>query len=378
MQGIKTSLCTYISRVVDARLSAKTSDASSVSNSFNFLEEKNGTGLLFILRYPSELALDSKTYYELYQTIAPAISSVRTLIRTLTFQLVTIDEMPLEMSQGFFFPWRIGRAKRIVGFSEEIFSTYNFDKSIPLMDGMEVARRATTYLITGNTGSGKTEAFKYLVRTFSKTKNLSKTKNAQIIIFDAKKGATSRWAKRNNPNIELVLPQDGDRPEDYIPRCNAKLSEIITEMNSRQNMLFEGNTKISTTAEDLDVAPIWVCFEEIEALTLGMSPRSTQVQDLYRLLTQIALLGRESLVGLMITSQIARNDVIPIPIRSQMLVKILLGIIDSNSTTYLFGDLTEDIPLPLGGPGSGIVSINDGEHFGIEPIEMPTILEDLQ
>ena len=63
MQGIKTSLCTYISRVVDARLSAKTSDASSVSNSFNFLEEKNGTGLLFILRYPSELALDSKTSF---------------------------------------------------------------------------------------------------------------------------------------------------------------------------------------------------------------------------------------------------------------------------------------------------------------------------
>ena len=42
------------------------------------------------------------------------------------------------------------------------------------------------------------------------------------------------------------------------------------------------------------------------------------------------------------------SDVIPIPIRSQMMVKVLLGVIDSNSTTYLFGDLSDDIPLPMG------------------------------
>lgn len=33
------------------------------------------------------------------------------MIRPITFQLVQIDDEPLEMSQGFFYPWRDGKAK---------------------------------------------------------------------------------------------------------------------------------------------------------------------------------------------------------------------------------------------------------------------------
>lgn len=47
------------------------------------------------------MQLDSKTYFQLYDIIAPAISSVKTMIRPITFQLVQIDDEPLEMSQGF-------------------------------------------------------------------------------------------------------------------------------------------------------------------------------------------------------------------------------------------------------------------------------------
>lgn len=60
MFGRHTQLCDYISRVVDARLSFLYSDQSSVSSSYAFLEEENGTGLLFVLRYPSGMQLDSK------------------------------------------------------------------------------------------------------------------------------------------------------------------------------------------------------------------------------------------------------------------------------------------------------------------------------
>lgn len=376
MFGRNTQLCDYISRVVDARLSFLYSDQSSVSNSYTFLEEENGEGLLFILRYPSGMQLDSKTYFQLYDIIAPAISSVKTMIRPITFQLVPIDDEPVEMSQGFFFPWRNGRARRLIGNIDDILVDYNLQKEIPIMKGMTVSRKVSSYLITGNTGSGKTEAFKYLAQVFSNTTNKSGTKKAKVIIFDSKKGAGSRWAKKNNPDIELIVPDKNDRPEDFIPRINNKLSEVIGIMNQRQDTLFYNFESITTDANELDVPPIWVMFEEFEGVTLGMSPRSSQIQDLYRLLTLIALLGRESLVGLCITSQIARNDVIPIPIRSQMMVKVLLGVIDSNSTAYLFGDLSDDIPLPMGGAGTGIISINDGKHFGIEPVEMPTINED--
>lgn len=373
MLGRNTQLCDYITRVVDARLSFLYTDQSSVSNSYIFLEEEFGKGLLFVLRYPSGMQLDSKTYFQLYDIIAPAISSIKTMIRPVTFQLVQIDDEPVEMSQGFFFPWRDGKAKRLVGKIEDVLSSYNLQKEIPIMEGMTVSRKVSSYLITGNTGSGKTEAFKYLAQVFSETTNKSGTKKARVIIFDSKKGAGSRWAKRNNHNVELIVPDKNDRPEDFIPKINSKLSEIIGIMNKRQDTLFNSFDNITTDANELDVSPIWVMFEEFEGVTLGLSPRSSQIQDLYRLLTLIALLGRESLVGLCITSQIARNDVIPIPIRSQMMVKVLLGVIDSNSTTYLFGDLSDDIPLPMGGAGTGIISINDGKHFGIEPVEMPTI-----
>lgn len=373
MFGRHTQLCDYISRVVDARLSFLYSDQSSVSSSYAFLEEENNTGLLFVLRYPSGMQLDSKTYFQLYDIIAPAISSVKTMIRPITFQLVQIDGEPLEMSQGFFYPWRDGKAKRLVGKIKDVLNNYDLRKEIPIMEGMTVSRKVSSYLITGNTGSGKTEAFKYLTQVFAKTTNISGTKKAKVIIFDSKKGAGSRWAKKNNADIELIVSNKNDRPEDFIPRINSKLSEVISIMNQRQDALFNNFNSVTTNANELDVPPIWIMFEEFEGVTLGLSPRASQVQDLYRLLTLIALLGRESLVGLCITSQIARNDVIPIPIRSQMMVKVLLGVIDSNSTTYLFGDLSDDIPLPMGGAGTGIISINDGKHYGIEPVEMPTI-----
>ena len=374
LRGIRTALCDYVTQVVDARLAVEVNDQSSISHSYAFYEEETGKGLLFVLRYPSVMILDSKTYFDLYDIIAPAISKEKTMIRPLTFQLVQIDDMPIETSVGFFFPWRNGKATRLVGSINDVLKGYDVNEEIPIMNGMSAKAAVRSYLITGNTGSGKTEAFKYFEQVFSRTTNLSGTKSAKVIIFDSKKGAGSRWAKRNNSEIELIVPKDGDRPEDYIPRCNQKLEQIVAEMNHRQDQLYRFSNRITTDASELDVPPIWVMFEEFEGVTLGMSPRSSQIQDLYRLLTLIALLGRESLVGLCITSQIARNDVIPIPIRSQMMVKILLGVIDSSSTTYLFGDLSDDIPLPIGGKGSGIISINDGYHYGIEPVEMPTIL----
>lgn len=375
MIGQNTSLCDYISRVVDARLSFLYSDQSSISNSYAFLEEIEGNGLLFILRYPSGMQLDSSTYFQLYDIIAPAISSIKTMIRPLTFQLVPIDNQPLEMSQGFFFPWRDGRARRLIGNIEDVIYDYDLQKEIPIMEGITASRKVSSYLITGNTGSGKTEAFKYFTQVFTRTMNKSRTQKAKVIIFDSKKGAGSRWAKRNDPDIELIVPDKNDRPEDFIPKINNKLSEIIGIMNQRQDALFNNSSKITTDSNELDVPPIWIMFEEFEGVTLGLSSRSSQIQDLYRLLTQIALMGRESLVGLCITSQIARNDVIPIPIRNQMMVKILLGVINSSTTSYLFGDLSDSLPLPMGSVGTGIISIDDGLHYGIEPVEMPTIYE---
>lgn len=98
------------------------------------------------------------------------------MIRPITFQLVQIDDEPLEMSQGFFYPWRDGKAKRLVGNIDDVLNNYDLQKEIPIMEGMTVSRKVSSYLITGNTGSGKTEAFKYLAQVFAKTTNISGTK----------------------------------------------------------------------------------------------------------------------------------------------------------------------------------------------------------
>ncbi|MBC7032930.1 chromosome partitioning protein ParA, partial [Salmonella enterica subsp. enterica serovar Enteritidis] len=87
-----------------------------------------------------------------------------TMIRPLTFQLVQIDDEPLEMSQGFFFPWRDGRARRLIGNIDDVIYGYDLQKEIPIMEGMTASRKVSSYLITGNTGSGKTEAFKYFTQ----------------------------------------------------------------------------------------------------------------------------------------------------------------------------------------------------------------------
>ncbi|PWT66793.1 hypothetical protein DKZ26_14480 [Limosilactobacillus reuteri] len=56
--------------------------------------------------------------------------------------------------------------------------------------------------------------------------------------------------------------------------------------------------------------------------------------------------------------------------------RILLGRIDKTSAQFLFPGLNDTLSLPLGGLGTGIVQINDGQHYGIEPIAMPTITDE--
>lgn len=243
------------------------------------------------------------------------------------------------------------------------------------MHGMDAGRNATTYILSGNTGSGKSYALRYLEEIFLHLTNRDKTRNSKLIVIDPKKSDGARYAKRH-PEIDLLVPDDNDRPEDFLTKANNRLAEVINEMHHRQSLLYEKSTKISTDANEINEPPIWVIIEEMASLTLGLSQTSRQVKDLYRELELIALLGRESLIGLVLTTQIARNDIIPIPIRSQMNVRILLGRIDKSTVQYLFPSMTDGLSIPIGGAGTGIIEINDGKHYGIEPVAMPTIREE--
>lgn len=362
----------YIQTVLDAALS---DEASTIKQSYKVENMEDPPGLLFIPRYPTNLILNSETYYKIYDIISTAIYPHYTCIRPSSMQVLEVDSSSISMARGFFYPWKKGKSKRLVGSLENILSVYDLQKEIPLMDGITVGRNATSYIVSGNTGAGKSVAIQYLIRILGRTTNRSRTERAKVIVVDPKKSDGARYAKRH-PDIELMVPNVGDRPEDFLVRVTEKLADIVQELYRRQDLLYQHSSKISTDANEVDASPIWLFIEEMGAITLGLSPNSRQVKDFFEELELIALLGREALIGFVLTSQIARNDVIPIPIRSQANVRILLGRIDKSTVQYLFPSMSDGLSIPIGGKGTGIVEINDGKHFGAEPIAMPTIMED--
>lgn len=362
----------YIENVLDAALS---DDASTIKQSYKVKIKDKPSGIIFIPRFPTNLILNSEMYYKIYDIVSTAVYPNYTCIRPSSMQIVEVANESLSTARGFFYPWKKGKSKRLVGKLDNILANYDLQKEIPLMDGITVGRNATSYIVSGNTGAGKSVAIQYLIRTLRKTTNRSRTKRAKIIVIDPKKSDGARYAK-HHADIELVVPDMNDRPEDFLIKVTEKLAGLVHELYRRQELLYQNSTRISTDANEIDVVPIWLFIEEMGAITLGLSSNSRQVKDFFEELELIALLGRESLIGFILTSQIARNDVIPIPIRSQANVRILLGRIDKSTVQYLFPSMTDGLSIPIGGKGTGIVEINDGRHFGAEPIAMPTIVEE--
>lgn len=238
------------------------------------------------------------------------------------------------------------------------------------MNGMVVGPKCRTFALSGNTGSGKTDGATYISECFRHTTSVS-GKPAKVIFIDGKNSSGARWAKRH-PEVQLIVPEYGERQEDFLVRVTNALSIVIDEMRLTQEKLSKSTSKISVDANEIDKAPTWITISEFEAMTLDSNSKLTKI--LLRQLELIALLGRESLTGFCLDLQVARNDVLPVPIRSQIGCRILLGRIDSSTTVYFFPDLG-NIVMPYTGPGTGIIDINDGQHFGVMPIALPTITE---
>lgn len=370
MIGYKNNLCQYVETVLNTTLS---SDADSIQSSFAVLEsaDKNNQGLMVLFPQPSTLVYNKETYFRIYDIISTTCWPQYTLPRPTNMILVSIDDQSFGMSRAFFFPLSIGRPKRIIGTVDEIFSDINVNRGIQLMKGLVVGPKCRTFALSGNTGSGKTDGAVYLNENFIRTTSTS-GKPSTVIFIDAKKSSGARWA-RKHPNVELLTPNLGERHDDFLVRVTDKLSNVVDHMYHVQDQLFNSTNKVSVDANVIDIAPTWVTISEFEALTINSNSKLTKI--LMRELELIALLGRESLTGFCLDLQVARNDILPIPIRSQINCRILLGRIDSSTTTYFFPDL-DNIVTPFTGPGTGIVDINDGLHSGIVPLALPTIKEE--
>lgn len=101
LQGKHTTICNYIENVLDSVLS---DEASTIKQSYLVLEViKEPYGFLFIPRYPTNLVLNTDTYYRIYDIISAAVFPEYTCVRPTSMQLVEVDGEQLATARGFIF-----------------------------------------------------------------------------------------------------------------------------------------------------------------------------------------------------------------------------------------------------------------------------------
>ncbi|MCQ9619249.1 AAA family ATPase [Weissella cibaria] len=355
-----TDISSFISTVLNAALAA---DESTIKQSFTI--EVVDDGFIFVLRYPNSLIMNTDLYFRIYDIVAAAVYPAYTLIRPASMQLVA-REGNLSVSRGLFFPWKEGRSKRLIGSVDDILANSHDKNRIPIMQGIDFDfNKSPGIALTGNSGAGKSTALHYLLEVYAE-----RFGTTSITLIDPKLSNGARWAK-NHDGVNLVIPQPEDRPEDFLPRVNATLADAVREITRRQSELYQHVNTVSADYRSIGLKPRFIVIDEVASLAIGL--KKSLLDEFHGLLTQISLLGRESGVFLTLSLQEARQSLLPTEVRSQMGVRILLGRIDKQSAQFLFPEMDSSFPLPIGGRGTGIISINDGEHYGVEPVAMPTI-----
>ena len=135
----------------------------------------------------------------------------------------------------------------------------------------------------------------------------------------------------------MIISKDKERLEYFLIRVTELLSNEVNKIFQVQNTLFMHTTKVDSNAGDIKQVKTWIIIEELEALEAFGSKR--ELDALFHQLLLIALLGREAYTNILLSMQVPRNNIFPIPIRAQMACRIQLGRIDSSTTTYLFPGL---------------------------------------
>lgn len=333
----------------------------------------NDGGIVFRPIYPVTFEINEKLYNKIYNILSVALTPQYTLIRPLTMQIIELDGNDIARSRGLYFPIRVGKAKRLVGKFDDLYNFYQRTGCIPLMDGYDWDYVKSPHaIIVGVTNSGKTYLAKTLYRICSKI--------GDVMAIDPKASDLARLAKKYDDS-RVVTPQfitNGDShgiTGQFIQTVISKLKEIEQIVYKRQRAIYQNGVKVSTDYRELGFKPKFVFVDEVAALLTNTNRKIRE--DFQSVLTRLILLGRESGVYLVLVMQSARAEFIPTIVRDSLSLRIQLGRINSENTKFLFPELSEMPMIPLGGKGTGIVSIaGDDRYAGIEPIATPTITDD--
>lgn len=329
-------------------------------------------GLVFIPIYPITFTVDEHLYNKIYSILSVALTPQYSLIRPLTMQIITFNSGDITRNRGLLFPLRKGKSKRIVGSFEELIQQYYQIGNIPIMNSYDWNYVKSPHaLITGVSGSGKSYFLKILYQICSQI--------GEVMAIDPKGSDLARLAK-NKQNGNIIIPDFLNRNDDhgmssqFLQNVVKKLKEMEQVMFTRQSKLYEDSKSISTDYRELGLKPHFIFIDELAAL---MTNANKQIRDDFKnVLTRLILLGRESGVYLILAMQSARAEYLPTIVRDSISLRVQLGRINSENTRFLFPELTDMPMIPLGGKGTGIVSIaGDDRYAGIEPLATPTITD---
>lgn len=332
--------------------------------------KKVNGGFLFVPVYPTTYIIDESFYNRLFTILNLALTPSYTLIRPLTMQVVEIPNASAGRSRGLFIPAREGKPRRLSGTSADLAKSARETGKIPLMDLMSWDYVKSPHaVITGVSGSGKSYFLKYLFSACSRL--------GDVYAIDPKCSDLARLAKQKNVE-NVVIPSFSEGVNSiggsYLQTVVEVLEQLETQMYERQARLFESTNRISTDYREIGLKPIFIFIDEVAALMTGADKAvKTAFQNI---LTRLVVLGREAGVYLVLSMQSARADYIPTVVRDSISLRVQLGRINAENSRFLFPELSEIPFVPLGGKGSGILSIAGDESFaGIEPLLTPSILD---
>lgn len=329
-------------------------------------------GLIFIPIYPITFVVDEKLYSKIFNLLSVALTPQYTLIRPLTMQIVTFQGN-ITRARGLLFPLRKGKANRIVGNFDDLKQGYYQTGNVPIMQNYDWNYvKSPDALITGVSGSGKSYFLKILYQMCNEI--------GEVQAIDPKGSDLARLAKKyHNENVIvpsfLVEADEHGMSSQFLQEVIKKLKELEKLMYQRQRRLYEESTSISTDYRELGMKPYFIFIDELAALMTNANKRISD--DFKNVLTRLIILGRESGIYLVLAMQSARAEYLPTIVRDSISLRVQLGRINSENTRFLFPELTDMPMIPLGGKGTGIISIaGDDRYAGIEPLATPTIIDE--
>lgn len=328
-------------------------------------------GFLFIPIYPITFLIDESFYNRLFSILNLALTPMYTLIRPLTMQVVTLDEREPSRSRGLFIPARKGKPKRLTGTLSELVKMVNHTSEIPLMDLINWNYVKSPHaIITGVSGSGKSYFLKFLYQACLSV--------GEVIAIDPKGSDLARLAKQNGSKIVIPTFLNSESSSGisgrFLQDVVDTLKNVELTMYERQGQLYRSTNRVSTDYRELNLKPIFVFIDELAALMTGANKQVKT--DFQETLTRLIVLGREAGIYLVLSMQSARAEYLPTIVRDSISLRVQLGRINSENTRFLFPELNEMPMVPIGGKGSGIMSIaGDPRYAGIEPLLTPTILD---